>query len=257
MTISACCDYLRHSVLLIYSHITLLLMWYGSYICTHTRIMCWIFSDNYRQWHWLCIITGASWYCTCENFWSKASGRKSETWSSTGGPVQLLWAKRFRHPTANANRAVSLQQTRDQVQKHACLRANVITATGFIHLKYTDVDYHHNIHQVNVVYFWKHLHTFVASDYTTQMQMYKPEGTNRVAAMCCSLKSKTWDCNSALRWSQSPDAIEKGHIYMHTHIHAFTFHCDLQHWCILTGEKWLGVMNLIVRFSPFKIIHDG
>lgn len=66
------------------------------------------------------MITGASWYYTCEKFWSKASGRKSEMWSSTGGPVQLLWAKRFRHPTAKANRAVSLQQKRDQVQKNAC-----------------------------------------------------------------------------------------------------------------------------------------
>ncbi len=28
---------------------------------------------------------------------------------------------------------------------------------------------------------------------------------------------KTWDCNSALRCRQSPDAIDKGHFYMHTH----------------------------------------
>lgn len=166
----------------------------------------------------VCVVTIASWYYTCENFCSKASGRKSEMWSSTGGPVQLLWAKRFRHPTANASRAVSLQQIRDQVQKHACLWADLITATRFIQWKYPDVDYHHKIHQVNV-YFLKTSH-FCGFG----LQMYRPERMNLVAATCCLLKSKTWDCNSALRWSQSLDAIEKGRIYMHTHPHAFTIY---------------------------------
>ncbi len=72
-------------------------------------------------------------------------------------------------------------------------------------------------HQVNVVISENSSTILWLRNYTIQMQMYKPEGTNQVAAMCCSLKSKTWDCNSALRCRQSPDAIDKGHFYMHTH----------------------------------------
>lgn len=66
------------------------------------------------------------------------------------------------------------------------------------------------------------------------MQMYRPEWMNQVPAMCHLLKSKTWDSNSTVWWSQSPDAIEKGHICMQPR---FTHSCLAAIYSTLFSQK--------------------
>lgn len=53
-------------------------------------------------------------FCTSLCLSSRAAGRKSETWRTKGGPVQLDWTNRCRHETANANIANSLQKQTDR-----------------------------------------------------------------------------------------------------------------------------------------------
>ncbi len=106
-------------------------------------------------------------------------------------------------------------------------------------------------HQVNVV---------ISENSSTLLWLR----TTRFKCKCTNLKEWIRWQQCAARWNQRPEIVILlsgadspqmpliKDIFTCTHI----FHCDLQRWCILTGEKWMWVMNLIVHFSPFKIIHD-
>lgn len=57
---------------------------------------------------------------------SRAGGSRSGTWMATGGPVQLLWAKRCRQATARASKAFSLRKRRKETERNVTMNRNEI-----------------------------------------------------------------------------------------------------------------------------------